>query len=39
LILGIGVVEDFFCEGRFVKFDLRELLFVKGQMDERGNLG
>jgi len=39
LILGIGIVEDISCEGGFVHSDLRELSFIKGQMNERGNLG
>jgi len=38
LILGIGIVEDIPCEGGFVHSDLRELLFIEGQIEERGNL-
>jgi len=32
------MVEDIPCEGGLVHSDLRERLFIKGQIDERGNL-
>jgi len=32
------MVADISCEGGFVYFDLRELSFIEGQMNERGNL-